>query len=193
MVVQATNTGSDVASTQFDLAAALASMMLALPSGGLPLLSGERSMSCSKLEPRSSANIFSVDWEVVTCPAELVAKSGCSVTGYNAANASSTPSSSVKAPAAPIITPKSSTSAIPVKESATIVTPVNKPGSTTKSISQAPTSASSTTQTSTTRTFTTPSSSSSKTTPLHPHWAPHRKVSYDARKHEEEADDECEA
>ena len=28
--------------------------------------------------------MYSVNYQVVTCPAEIVAKSGCSVTGYNA-------------------------------------------------------------------------------------------------------------
>jgi len=34
----------------------------------------------------------SVDWEIVTCPADLVAKSGCSVNGYSGGSTGSLPS-----------------------------------------------------------------------------------------------------
>ncbi|KAL8745276.1 MAG: hypothetical protein Q9190_002582 [Brigantiaea leucoxantha] len=105
MIVQATNTGTDVSSSQFDLA---------IPGGGFGLFDactrewnaspgvwgqqygGMSSNQCpqisSALQPgcgfrwdwMMGADNPSVDFETVDCPAEIVAKSGCSVTGSKA-------------------------------------------------------------------------------------------------------------
>lgn len=107
MIVQATNTGGDVSAAQFDLA---------IPGGGFGLFDactsqwgatekiwgkqygGMSTNMCSdvakSLQPgcgfrwdwMKGADNPSVNYEVVTCPAELVKKSGCAVTGYTAPN-----------------------------------------------------------------------------------------------------------
>lgn len=111
MIVQATNTGNDVSGTQFDLA---------MPGGGFGQFDGcskewkatssvwgaqyggSNSNQCSEfpsalqkgcgfrwdwMQGQSNPN---VNYEQVTCPAELVAKSGCSVSGYKAPSSVST-------------------------------------------------------------------------------------------------------
>ncbi|KAL8713282.1 MAG: hypothetical protein Q9225_006792, partial [Loekoesia sp. 1 TL-2023] len=109
MIVQATNTGNDVSGTQFDLA---------MPGGGFGQFDGcskewkansavwgaqyggSNTNQCSSFPAalRPGCN-FRWDWmegqsnptvnyEQVTCPAELVAKSGCSVSGYSAPSSS---------------------------------------------------------------------------------------------------------
>ncbi|KAL9614048.1 MAG: hypothetical protein Q9167_001463 [Letrouitia subvulpina] len=105
MIVQATNTGTDVSSAQFDLA---------MPGGGFGMFDactkewnatpevwgdqygGMHSNQCSKIpEPVQPGCNFRWDWmqgadnpdvdyETVDCPAEIVAKTGCSVTGSKA-------------------------------------------------------------------------------------------------------------
>ncbi|KAI4225403.1 MAG: hypothetical protein L6R36_003945 [Xanthoria steineri] len=105
MIVQATNTGNDVSGTQFDLA---------MPGGGFGQFDGcskewkatpdiwgaqyggSNTNQCPKfpaalqkgcgfrwdwMKGQSNPN---VNYETVACPAEIVAKSGCSVTGYSA-------------------------------------------------------------------------------------------------------------
>ncbi|KAL9027458.1 MAG: hypothetical protein Q9196_004025 [Gyalolechia fulgens] len=102
MIVQATNTGDDVSGTQFDLA---------MPGGGFGQFDGcskewqatssvwgaqyggSDTNQCSKFPSALQQGCsFRWDWmqgqsnptvnyEKVTCPAELVAKSGCSVSG----------------------------------------------------------------------------------------------------------------
>ncbi|KAL8803275.1 MAG: hypothetical protein Q9200_006285 [Gallowayella weberi] len=103
MIVQATNTGYDVSGTQFDLA---------MPGGGFGQFDGcskewgatpniwgaqyggSNTNQCSKFpSPLQKGCGFRWDWmrgesnpsvnyEQVTCPPEIVAKSGCSVKGY---------------------------------------------------------------------------------------------------------------
>ncbi|KAI4161181.1 MAG: hypothetical protein LQ342_005076 [Letrouitia transgressa] len=105
MIVQATNTGTDVSSAQFDLA---------MPGGGFGMFDactkewnatpavwgdqygGMHSNQCSKIpEPvqpgcnfrwnwMQGADNPTVDYETVDCPAEIVAKTGCSITGSKA-------------------------------------------------------------------------------------------------------------
>jgi hypothetical protein len=112
MIVQATNTGGDVAATQFDIA---------IPGGGFGAYDtgcvsqygatsvlwgadygGLANNTCSNLPERLQAGCNfrfdwmggadnpTVDWEEVSCPAAIIAKSGCSRAG--AAVASSAPS-----------------------------------------------------------------------------------------------------
>ncbi|KAI4187138.1 MAG: hypothetical protein L6R41_003003 [Letrouitia leprolyta] len=111
MIVQATNTGNDVSGTQFDLA---------MPGGGFGQFDGcskewratssvwgaqyggSNTNQCSKFPSALQKGCgFRWDWmqgqsnptvnyEQVTCPAELVAKSGCSVSGYKAPSSVST-------------------------------------------------------------------------------------------------------
>ncbi|KAL8852795.1 MAG: hypothetical protein Q9221_002304 [Calogaya cf. arnoldii] len=127
MIVQATNTGDDVSGTQFDLA---------IPGGGFGRFDGcsrewkatsdiwgaqyggSNTNQCSKfpaalqkgcgfrwdwMKGQSNPN---VNYETVACPAEIVARSGCSVSGYSApANPPQQPTT-VKAPTTP---PKTTT------------------------------------------------------------------------------------
>ncbi|KAI4259410.1 MAG: hypothetical protein L6R42_004584 [Xanthoria sp. 1 TBL-2021] len=119
MIVQATNTGNDVSGTQFDLA---------IPGGGFGQFDGcskewkatsdvwgaqyggSNTNQCSNFPAalqngcgfrwdwmggQSNPN---VDYETVACPAEIVAKSGCSVSGYSAPASPQQPSTS-KSPA----------------------------------------------------------------------------------------------
>ena len=119
MVVQATNTGSDVGSTQFDLAVSVSihvpdtflSKTFQMPGGGFGQFDGctkewgatsavwgaqyggPTTDTCSQfptaLQPGCSfrwgwfqgTENPTVDYEVATCPAEIVAKSGCSRSG----------------------------------------------------------------------------------------------------------------
>ncbi|KAL9596373.1 MAG: hypothetical protein Q9219_005851 [cf. Caloplaca sp. 3 TL-2023] len=119
MIVQATNTGNDVSGTQFDLA---------MPGGGFGQFDGcskewkatssvwgaqyggSNTNQCSAFPaPLRSGCSFRWDWmqgqsnptvnyEQVTCPAELVAKSGCSVSGYNAPPSNPNPPTTTKKP-----------------------------------------------------------------------------------------------
>ncbi|KAL9633006.1 MAG: hypothetical protein Q9164_004958 [Protoblastenia rupestris] len=111
MIVQATNTGGDVGNTQFDLA---------MPGGGFGIFDGcstqwgattnvwgeqyggPKENTCpqfpEKLKPgcgfrwdwMKGADNPNVDFEVVACPAEIVAKSGCGVAGGPATTGSDT-------------------------------------------------------------------------------------------------------
>ncbi|KAL8732963.1 MAG: hypothetical protein Q9166_002361 [cf. Caloplaca sp. 2 TL-2023] len=134
MIVQATNTGHDVSGTQFDLA---------MPGGGFGLFDGcskewnatsdvwgaqyggSNTNQCSQfpaalqkgcsfrwdwMHGQSNPN---VDYEQVTCPTEIVAKSGCSVSGY------SPPSS----PQPVTIEPSSTTTPMTTTQEATTPTP----------------------------------------------------------------------
>lgn len=136
MIVQATNTGSDVAATQFDLA---------IPGGGFGIFDacttewkatsavwgaqygGPSTNTCSQfpttLQPgcgfrwdwMQGADNPDVDFETVECPAEIVAKSGCSLTGSTpaAAGSSSAGASSVIASSA-VAAASDSGSSVPV-------------------------------------------------------------------------------
>ncbi|CAF9911012.1 MAG: hypothetical protein ALECFALPRED_007049 [Alectoria fallacina] len=211
MIVQATNTGDDVGSTQFDLA---------IPGGGFGQFDGcstewkatsavwgvqyggPSSNTCTSfptalqpgcgfrwdwmqgadnptyIKPSRSLNsitdTISVDWEVVTCPAELVAKSGCSVTGYNSANAPSAPASS---PAAPAPSSKAPASFPPA--ALTSKPPVNSPVETSTTSPQAaapattlsPVVVHSSPLVVPTKAALPPKPA--KAAPAHPHWTPH--------------------
>ncbi|KAL8706074.1 MAG: hypothetical protein Q9201_000839 [Fulgogasparrea decipioides] len=120
MIVQATNTGNDVSGTQFDLA---------IPGGGFGQFDGcskqwnatssvwgaqyggSNTNNCSSFPAALKPGCdFRWDWmqgqsnptvnyETVACPAEIVAKSGCSVSGYSAPGPSNpNPSSSSEQP-----------------------------------------------------------------------------------------------
>ncbi len=116
----------------------------------------------------------SVDWEVVTCPAELVAKSGCSVTGYNPANALSAPASSLAAPVPP---PKALTSSPPaaVASKPPVESPVEKPTTSLKAAGPATTLSPVVVYSSplavATKAYLPPKPA--KAAPVHPHWIPH--------------------
>ncbi|KAL8710166.1 MAG: hypothetical protein Q9220_005249 [cf. Caloplaca sp. 1 TL-2023] len=130
MIVQATNTGNDVSGTQFDLA---------MPGGGFGQFDGcskewkatsatwgaqyggSNTNTCSAfpaalqkgcgfrwdwMKGQSNPN---VDYEQITCPAELVAKSGCSVSGYVAPGGGSGGTSTSIAPGSPPATTKVTT------------------------------------------------------------------------------------
>lgn len=146
------------------------------------------------------ADIYSVDWEVVTCPAELVAKSGCSVTGYNSGNAPSVPASSATAQAisaayskASTLTPATSSKAHGSMSAS--VAPV-APASVSASLEMPVTSA----------TAPVPTSGAinafSSVAPVHPakvhrpHWVPHQYKAHEAADHgyeEETEQDDCDA
>lgn len=209
MIVQATNTGDDVSSTQFDLA---------IPGGGFgqydgcstewkatsavrgARYGGPSSNTCSSLPSAlqpgcgfrwdwmQSADNPTVDWEVVTCPAELVAKSGCSVTGYNSANAPSAPASS---PAAPVPSPKAPTSSplAPVASKPPVESPIEKPTTSPKAAAPA-------TTISPVVVHSPPPAVASKASlppkpakaaPAHPHWIPdeHQKSAEDEKEYAE--------
>ena len=105
MIIQATNTGGDVATASFDIA---------MPGGGFGIFDactsqwkasqkiwgakygGMSENMCSKVAPKlqkgcgfrwdwmQGTDNPDVDYEVVDCPAEIVKKSGCSITGWTA-------------------------------------------------------------------------------------------------------------
>ena len=105
MIIQATNTGGDVAKATFDIA---------MPGGGFGIFDactsqwkadkkiwgakygGMSENMCSQVAPKlqkgcgfrwdwmQGADNPDVDYEVVDCPAEIVQKSGCSITGWTA-------------------------------------------------------------------------------------------------------------
>lgn len=226
MIVQATNTGDDVGSTQFDLAVSLSAFYslntgsryrclgadsdnsMAARRNGKPLqLYGEHSTAdhlptpALRSQPRYnlaaiSAGIgckgltiqrtsdppvhavltdtISVDWEVVTCPAELVAKSGCSVTGYDSANAPPAPASSL---AAPVPSPKASASSppAPVASKPPAESPVEKSTASPKAVAPATTFSPVVVHTSPPAVPTKASlpPQPAKAAPSHPHWVPH--------------------
>ncbi|CAF9919285.1 hypothetical protein IMSHALPRED_004578 [Imshaugia aleurites] len=195
MIVQATNTGDDVGSTQFDLA---------MPGGGFGQFDGcstewkatsavwgaqyggPSSNTCSSfptaLQPgcdfrwdwMQGADNPTVDWEVVTCPAELVAKSGCSVTGYDSANAPPAPASSL---AAPVPSPKASASSppAPVASKPPAESPVEKSTASPKAVAPATTFSPVVVHTSPPAVPTKASlpPQPAKAAPSHPHWVPH--------------------
>ncbi|KAI4240206.1 MAG: hypothetical protein L6R40_005235 [Gallowayella cf. fulva] len=125
MIVQATNTGNDVSGTQFDLA---------MPGGGFGQFDGcskewkatpdiwgaqyggSNTNQCSKFpSPLQKGCGFRWDWmqgqsnpevqyEQVTCPAEIVAKSGCSVSGYSSPQQPAPTTTTTKKASSPITT-----------------------------------------------------------------------------------------
>ncbi|KAL8993127.1 MAG: hypothetical protein Q9169_006583 [Polycauliona sp. 2 TL-2023] len=133
MIVQATNTGNDVSGTQFDLA---------IPGGGFGQFDGcskewkatsdvwgaqyggPSTNQCSKfptaLQPgcgfrwgwMKGADNPNVKYETVACPAEIVAKSGCSVNGYSPPAGSQQPAT-VIAPSQPQTTTAKATAPTP--------------------------------------------------------------------------------
>ena len=157
MIVQATNTGSDVASTQFDLA---------IPGGGFGMFDacttewkatsavwgaqygGPSTNTCSQfptaLQPgcgfrwdwMQGADNPDVDFETVDCPAEIVAKSGCSMTGSTPAAAGSSlagASSVIASSAVAAASDSGSSASVPAVSSSTQVsgdTPVADTSST---------------------------------------------------------------
>ena len=144
MIVQATNTGTDVGSTQFDIA---------MPGGGFGLYDacttewkatsaiwgaqygGSSTNTCSQfptaLQPgcgfrwdwMEGADNPTVDFETIDCPAEIVAKSGCSISGSTPAAGSSSSADAAAASSSP-----SSTMAAPSSSSS--LAPVNSPSTT---------------------------------------------------------------
>ncbi|KAL8681484.1 MAG: hypothetical protein Q9224_006851 [Gallowayella concinna] len=125
MIVQATNTGNDVSGTQFDLA---------MPGGGFGQFDGcskewsatsdiwgaqyggSNTNQCSRFPSllqkgcgfrwdwmRGESNP-SVNYEQVACPAEIVAKSGCSVKGYSPPSSSPQPQTTTKKASSPPVT-----------------------------------------------------------------------------------------
>ena len=120
--------------------------------------------------PYSITDITSVDWEVVTCPAELVAKTGCSVTGYKSADALSAPASS---PAAPVPAPSSIIASAPPASASS----VSKSSSGESTIESPPTNPKAAAPNNTSTLLNVQSSASlqsnkNKTVPAHPHWNP---------------------
>ena len=117
---------------------------------------------------------ISVNWEIVTCPAELVAKSGCSVTGYNSANALPAPASS---PAAPVASPKASASSPPVLVASKppAESQIEKSTASPKAVAPATTLSPVVVHTSPPAVPTKASlpPQPAKAAPSHPHWVPH--------------------
>ncbi|MCJ1372683.1 hypothetical protein MMC20_003908 [Loxospora ochrophaea] len=143
MIVQATNTGTDVGSNQFDLA---------MPGGGFGIYDGcttewdaassiwgaqyggPSTNTCSSFPSKLQAGCNfrwdwmqgadnpTVDWEMVSCPAEIVAKSGCATTSDTPTGPSSASSSAAgsatSAPASSASSVAPVSSAAPVSSSA---------------------------------------------------------------------------
>lgn len=138
LIVQATNTGGDLGSNQFDLA---------MPGGGVGIYNGctaewgapaggwgaqyggISSDTCSTfpsaLQPGcdfrwdwfEGADNPTVEWEAVTCPSELTAKTGCTRDGetpvpYASGSAPSSSSSSSSSAAAAVVSSASSSAAV---------------------------------------------------------------------------------